>query len=60
MPANHSITRSRNVAGQRIPVTARDRSDAVAIARTKPWWSRVVNPTPFASLGRWWFVVAPA
>lgn len=43
--------------GQRMPVTARDRSHAVAIARTRPWWGRVESQVPFASLGRWWFVV---
>jgi hypothetical protein len=42
-----------------MPVTAGapgDRNDAIAIAKTRPWWPRVINPeTATMRGGRWWF-----
>lgn len=50
----------RRLAGSRaVAVTAASRDEAVAIARTRPWWSRVLKVQPWSNGRRqWWFQVA--
>ena len=48
--------------GPRVPVTAKDKSDAIRVAMTKPWWPRVQKPSrpsPFYTHGRWFFTLHP-
>lgn len=45
--------------GTRVPVVARDKQDAISVAKQRPWWTRCLNPDkPIAEHGRYWFVLA--
>ncbi len=50
-------TRTRTPGTRVILVAARSQADAIARARSLPWWGRVATPRPIVCRGRWAFEV---